>query len=74
MNLYIKAERSRQLVFLTRPISVTCSVFDDVLLVDPTSVEEQVQRGSITCVFDETDTMVLLSQVCGTTLRIGKLK
>jgi exosome complex RNA-binding protein Rrp42 (RNase PH superfamily) len=62
-NNYLSLENERALLLSRLPVSITCAIFDDVLLVDPSLKEEEVARGSVTCVVDEKNNVCVLDQV-----------
>lgn len=52
-----------QLILLKLPVSVTLGLFDDVFIVDPSSKEDEVIRGKITCATAEDGTVCFINQV-----------
>ena len=51
------------LILLKVPISVTLGIFDDIFLVDPSTRDQNVMRGTITCATDECGIICFLNQV-----------
>jgi exosome complex RNA-binding protein Rrp42 (RNase PH superfamily) len=57
------AERPTKLALPHKSIAVTCSIFDEVFIVDPSEDEEKVARGTLTCAFDEEGTITFMEHV-----------
>ena len=65
MNVYVLFDIDASPVVLTRdPISVTCCVLDnEILLLDPTDLEEEVCSGRVTIAVDEKSDICYLNEV-----------
>jgi exosome complex RNA-binding protein Rrp42 (RNase PH superfamily) len=60
---YFWIDNRKKLVLSRIPISVTLGLFDESFLVDPSSKEERVIRGTLTCASDIDGTICLIDQV-----------
>lgn len=60
---YFCIDNAKKLILLRIPISVTLGLFDESFLVDPSSKEEKVIRGTLTCASDIDGTICLIDQV-----------
>ena len=61
--IFLSSKTTSPRIVCKLPLPVTCSLFDDAVLVDPTEQEEELQKGSLTCIFDETGNIIYLNQV-----------
>jgi exosome complex RNA-binding protein Rrp42 (RNase PH superfamily) len=60
---YFCIDNAKKLILSRIPISVTLGLFDESFLVDPSSKEEKVIRGTLTCASDIDGTICLIDQV-----------
>lgn len=71
----VNREKKDSLQFLQQPVATSFAIFDDeVLVVDPTSEEEELSRGSITVVTHEDGRLCLLEKPGGIGISDGKLQ
>jgi exosome complex RNA-binding protein Rrp42 (RNase PH superfamily) len=62
-NCVFRTNKESSPITLSRnPLSVTCALYGDSILADPDAREEKHQTGSVTCVLDEADSVLLVKQ------------
>lgn len=66
--IFINEGGETPLELLKVPIAITLGIFDEIFLVDPSTTDENVMRGSITCAIDECGALCFMSQVSNSIL------